>query len=88
MTVEGISKVENPDGTITANLVITGIPSQSYALVLTAKMKIVYTLDGMQYTLAETVTRERSVNTVAQSILASSKATQAEKDYAESILQQ
>ena len=49
-------------------------------------MKIVYTLDGMQYTLAETVTRERSVNTVAQSILASSKATQAEKDYAASIL--
>lgn len=86
LTVNGISKVVNPDGTITANLVITGIPSQYYALVLTAKMKIVYTLDGMQYTLAETVTRERSVNTVAQSILASSKATQAEKDYAASIL--
>lgn len=87
LTGNGINKTVNDDGSINANLVITGIPSTYYNLVLTAKMKIEYTLDGTVYTLEETVVRERSVNIVAENILASQDATQIEKDYATNILQ-
>jgi hypothetical protein len=89
MTGNGINKTVNDDGSINANLVITGIPSTYYDLVLTAKMKIVYTLaDGTEYTLEETVVRERSVDMVAENILESQEATQKEIDYATNILQQ
>lgn len=84
----GKNKTVEEDGSINANLVITGIPSNYYDLVLTAKMKIEYTLaDGTVCTLEETVVRERSVNIVAENILASKEATQTEKDYATNILQ-
>lgn len=83
---QGINKVVNSDGTIVANMVITGIPSNYFDLVITAKMKIEYTLNGKVYTLEETVTRERSVEEVANSILESNTATQNEKEYATNIL--
>lgn len=89
MTGNGINKTVNDDGSINANLVIIGIPSTYYDLVLTAKMKIVYTLaDGTEYTLEETVVRERSVDMVAENILESQEATLKEIDYATNILQQ
>lgn len=88
VTGKGINKTVNEDGSINANLVITGIPSSYYNLVLTAKMKIEYTLsDGTVCTLEETVVRERSVNQVAENILASEESTQVEKDYATNILE-
>lgn len=88
-TGNGVKKTVNADGSINANLVITGIPKSYYGLVLTAKMKIEYTLaDGTVCTLEETVARERSVNIVANNILMSQEATQTEKDYATNILQQ
>ena len=81
-TGTGVKKTVNADGSINANLVITGIPKSYYGLVLTAKMKIEYTLaDGTVCTLEETVARERSVNIVANNILMSQEATQTEKDY-------
>lgn len=88
-TGNGVKKTVNADGSINANLVITGIPSAYYDLVLTAKMKIEYTLaDGTECTLEETMVSERSVNIVANNILQSQEATQTEVDYAKSILQQ
>ena len=82
----GKKSTVNEDGSINANLVITGIPRNYYNLVLTSKMKIRYTLsDGTECMLEETIVRERSVNIVAESILASEEATQAEKNYATNI---
>lgn len=83
----GLNKTVESDGGINANLVITGIPSSYYGLILTAKMKIEYTLsDGTVCSLEETVVKERSVNQVAENILVSEDGTQAEKDYATNIL--
>lgn len=87
LTGNGVNKTVNEDGSINANLVLTGIPSSYYDLILTAKMKIEYTLNGTVYTLQETIVRERSVNIVAENILASQEATQIERDYATAILQ-
>ena len=89
LEINGVNKIVNQDGTITANLVITGVPDTYYSLALTAKMKIEYVLkNGTVCTLEENVVRERSVNTVAEKILESQEATQDEKKYAENILQQ
>lgn len=86
---EGINKIVEEDGAIEANLVITGIPVSYYDLVLNAKMKIEYTLsDGTVCTLEETVVRERSVQEVAEKILASQESTEEEKTYATNILAQ
>ena len=87
-TCEGVNKTVEEDGTINANMVVTGIPSKYYNLVLTAKMKIEYTLaDGTVCTLEEEVFRSRSVNQVVEKILGSEDATDAEKDYATNLLQ-
>ena len=87
-TCEGVNKTVEEDGTINANMVVTGIPSKYYNLVLTAKMKIEYTLaDGTVCTLEEEVFRSRSVNQVVEKILGSEDATEAEKDYATNLLQ-
>ena len=88
-TGNGIKKTVNADGSINANLVITGIPSAYYDLVLTAKMKIEYILaDGTVHTLEEPLARTRSVDIVARKISSNQEATQAEQDYARLILQQ
>ena len=67
-----MNKTVEEDGTINASMVVTGIPSKYYNLVLTAKMKIEYTLaDGTVCTLEEEVFRSRSVNQVVEKILGS-----------------
>jgi len=87
LTGNGVNKTVNDDGSINANLVITGVPSTYYNLVLTATMKIEYTLsDGTKCTLEETVAREKSVNLVAEKILESELSTEEEKEYAISLL--
>ena len=84
---EGVNKTVEEDGTINANMVVTGIPRAYYDLVLTAKMKIEYTLsDGTVCTLEEEVFRSRSINQVAENILASSNAPQVDIDYATNLL--
>lgn len=84
----GKNKTVNSDGSINANMVVTGIPKSYFVLVLTAKMKIEYTLsDGTVCTLEEDVFRSRSVNQIAENILVSPDATQVEKNYANHILQ-
>ena len=87
LSTQGINKVVEDDGTIYANLVVTGIPREYYTSIFTAKMKIEYRLpDGTACTLEEDVRRERSVNIVANKILASDAATRTEIDYATNIL--
>ncbi len=82
----GENKMEDADGSITTNLVITGIPANCYDRMLYAQLTVTYTLDGKTYTVAENAIQERAVQTVANAILASSTASDAERTYAQGIL--
>lgn len=80
---KGEKSTVNDDGTINANLVMTRVPKAYFESEITAKLKITYTLvDGTECTLEEDVFHSRSVKQVVENIMASSTATQEEKDYA------
>lgn len=80
---KGEKSTVNEDGTINTNLVMTNIPKDYFETDITAKLKIMYTLsDGTVCTLEEDAFWSRSVKRVVENIMASSTATQEEKDYA------
>ncbi len=81
----GENKVDNQDGSITTNLVITDIPYSYCDRMLYAQLTVVYKLDSRTVTVTERVVQERSVNAVAAKILTSSRATDEEQAYAAGI---
>ena len=76
----------NNDGTITSNLVFNGVAKNYYTANFTEKAFVKYmTVDGTTVEAVEDAYHSRSVNEVADAILAHPMASKAEKDYATSI---
>ena len=81
------NNVLNNDGTVTANLVFTGVTTNYYDAVFSEKAFVKYvTADGTTVEAVEGEYRQRSVKEVANLILKHSMASQSEKDYATKIL--
>ena len=76
----------NNDGTITSNLVFNEVAKNYYTANFTEKAFVKYmTVDGTTVEAVEDAYHSRSVNEVADAILAHPMASKAEKDYATSI---
>ncbi|MCD8120098.1 MAG: glycoside hydrolase family 43 protein, partial [Lachnospiraceae bacterium] len=87
-TVEGVNYVDNGDGTITTNLVITGIPSEYYTSDLYSTLTLTYCLGGETQTIVlEDSPQVRSVYEVATAITEDSTASETAAAYAEAILE-
>ena len=81
-----INNVLNIDGTITANLVFTGVTTNYYSANFSEKAFVKYkTADGTTVEAAESDYQVNSVLGVADAILAHPMASEAEKDYAKLI---
>ena len=81
------NNVLNNDGTVTANLVFTGVTTNYYSATFSEKAFVKYvTADGTTVEAVEDDYRQRSVKEVANLILKHSMASQTEKDYATKIL--
>ena len=79
--------VLNSDGTVTSNLVFTGVTTNYYDVTFSEKAFVKYvTADGTTVEAVEGDYQQRSVKEVAKLILQHSMASQAEKDYAIKIL--
>ena len=78
--------VDNGDGTYTANLVFTDIPSEQYGQALYARAKFAYKLDGKLVVEERDEVDSGTVSEIAQKILDSGTATQDERDLANAIL--
>ena len=80
------NKVLNNDGTVTSNLVIVDVPNTYYTYDFAEKAFVMYvTADGTTIEVVENAYQSRSVNEVADAILAHPMASQEEKDYATKI---
>ena len=80
------NKVLNNDGTVTSNLVIVDVPNTYYKYNFAEKAFVKYvTADGTTIEVVENAYQSRSVNEVADAILAHPMASQEEKDYATKI---
>ncbi len=82
----GHNMIEHADGSITSNLVITGIPQKYYERVLYAQLTITYILNGETVTITENTVQKRSVAEVANAILEDAAAKATEKTYAQGIV--
>jgi hypothetical protein len=80
-TRSGKAYAEGDNGSFVTNLVFTGIGSSNFGKELYSRLTVSFTSGGKVYTTTSDVDA-RSVNDVAEKILASKTATQAEKDYA------
>ena len=79
--------LNSDDGTVTSNLVFTGVTTNYYDATFSEKAFVKYvTADGTTVEAVEGDYQQRSVKEVAQLILKHSMASQAEKDYATKIL--
>ena len=89
-TINGVNKVQDANGNgFTANLVITNIGKSYYSEMDAVRMTVVFkTKNGDVVTCTESAFNQRSVNAVANAIVKSSTATDAEKNYAKGILGQ
>ena len=77
----------NDTGFFDANMVITNIPTSSYAWEMTSQMYVYYeTADGTTVRAEEAAPQSRSAQSVAQFIVDSSFAPTVEKEYAQKIL--
>ena len=80
------NKVLNNDGTVTSNLVIVDVPNTYYKYDFAEKAFVKYvTADGTTIEVVENAYQSRSVNEVADAILAHPMASQEEKNYATKI---
>ena len=80
------NNVLNNDGTITANLVFTGVTTNYYSAIFSEKAFVKYvTADGTTVEAVESDYQVNSVLGVADAILAHPMASKAEKDYATQI---
>ena len=81
-----LNKIINDDS-ITANLVLVGAKPASYNTTICVSESVTYTtVDGTEVTATEVSANERSIAEVAKSIVASDYAPQADKTYAQQIL--
>lgn len=89
-TINGVNKVQDANGNgFTANLVITNIGRSYYSEMDAVRMTVVFkTKNGDVVTCTESAFNQRSVNSVANAIVNSSTATDAEINYAKGILGQ
>ena len=84
--LRGHNMIIHEDGSITSNLVITGIPSKYYDRDLYAQLTITYILNGETVTVTESMVQKRSVAEVANAILEDETATDKERAYAQGIV--
>ena len=89
-TINGVNKVQDANGNgFTANLVITNIGKSYYSEMDAVRMTVVFkTKNGDVVTCTESAFNQRSVNAVANAIVNSGTATDAEINYAKGILGQ
>lgn len=89
-TINGVNKVQDANGNgFTANLVITNIGRSYYSEMDAVRMTVVFkTKNGDVVTCTESAFNQRSVNSVANAIVNSKTATDAEINYAKGILGQ
>ena len=89
-TINGVNKVQDANGNgFTANLVITNIGRPYYSEMDAVRMTVVFkTKNGDVVTCTESAFNQRSVNSVANAIVNSGTATNAEINYAKGILGQ
>ena len=89
-TINGVNKVQDANGNgFTANLVITNIGKSYYSEMDAVRMTVVFkTKNGDVVTCTESDFNQRSVNAVANAIVKSGTATDAEINYAKGILGQ
>lgn len=85
--VKANKRVLFENGKALANLVLTGVPSNSYATTVHVTEHLKYqTVDGTTVEVAEASSHQHSVATVAQAILNNPGASSSEQDYAQQIL--
>ena len=89
-TINGVNKVQDVNGNgFTANLVFTNIGKSYYSEMDAVGMTVVFkTKNGDVVTCTESAFNQRSVNAVANAIVNSGTATEAEMNYAKGILGQ
>ena len=89
-TINGVNKVQDANGNgFTANLVITNIGKSHFSEMDAVRMTVVFkTKNGDVVTCTESAFNQRSVNAVANAIVNSGTATDAEMNYAKGILGQ
>ena len=85
--VKANKRVLFENGSALANLVLTGVPSNSYSTTVHVTEHLTYqTVDGTTVEVAEVSSHQHSVVTVAQAILGNPGASSSERNYAQQIL--
>ena len=85
--VKAKKRVLFENGSALANLVLTGVPSNSYSTTVHVTEHLAYqTVDGTTVEVAEVSSHQHSVVTVAQAILGNPGASSSERNYAQRIL--
>lgn len=85
--VKANKRVLFENGSALANLVLTGVPSNSYATTVHVTEHLTYqTVDGTTVEVVEASSHQHSVLTVAQAILDNPGASSSEQNYAQQIL--
>ena len=85
--VKANKRVLFENGSALANLVLTGVPSNSYSTTVHVTEHLTYqTVDGTTVEVTEVSSHQHSVVTVAQAILGNPGASSSERNYAQQIL--
>ena len=83
---QSVEKYVAKNGEYVANLVLTNIPADRYDMILYTRARLTYVKDGEETTLDADVVNSRSVEGVADRIMASTGATADERALARTIL--
>ena len=83
---QSVEKYVAKNGEYVANLVLTNIPADRYDMILYTRARLTYVKDGEETTLDADVVNSRSVEGVADRIMASTGATDDERALARTIL--
>ena len=84
-SVTGKNKVPQADGSFVSNLVLKNAPVAKYDTLVYTALSVTYEKDGKTITVTDK-TESRSVKAVAEAIVNAPNATEAEKEYAEGLL--
>ena len=85
MSVKGVNKVPQADGSFVSNLVLMNAPVAKYDVPVYTALSVTYEKDGKTITVTDQ-TESRSVKAVAEAIVEAPNATEAEKAYAQGLL--
>ena len=85
MSVKGVNKVPQADGSFVSNLVLMNAPVAKYDVPVYTALSVTYEKDGKTITVTDQ-TESRSVKAVAEAIVKAPNATEAEKAYAQGLL--